>query len=67
MYTTQGGRGGSKTWSAYITKSDVVVQQETMSRNVKNTAKLLKYKEYRQFQRLQGKRNRYLGTGYTLY
>ncbi len=33
MYTTQGcAWGGSNTWGAYITKSDTVVQQETMSR-----------------------------------
>ena len=31
MYTTQECRGGSKTWGAYITKSDTIVQQETMS------------------------------------
>lgn len=30
-----GVQGGSNTWGAYITKSDTVVQQETMSRERK--------------------------------
>lgn len=36
MYTTQGCRGRSNTWGAYITKSDTIVQQEMMSREKKN-------------------------------
>lgn len=55
-----GVQGGSKTWGAYITKSDTVVQLETMSRE----GKTLKYKN-RHSLGMEERRKSTLGTGYT--
>lgn len=54
-----GVQGGSKTWGAYITKSDTVVQQETMSR--------VREKKQQNIKRTDtpwGWRKSTLGTGY---
>lgn len=42
MYTTQECRGRSKTWGAYITKFDTIVQQVMMSRKGGGREKLTK-------------------------
>lgn len=42
MYTTQECRGRSKTWGAYITKFDTIVQQVMMSRKGGGGEKLTK-------------------------
>lgn len=65
MYTTQECRGRSKTWGAYITKFNTIVQQVMMSRKggAKNS---LKYKKNRHSLGIELGRKSTFGTGYTL-
>lgn len=66
MYTTQECRGRSKTWGAYITKFDTIVQQVVMSRKGGGAKNSLKYKENRHSLGIELGRKSTFGTGYTL-